>query len=91
MRIASPEPLTLRDILTRVAQSLGRRRVFVPLPEGLVMGGLRTAEMILGSKCPVRSDSLLSLLNPDPSPDFSLPESLQTKIKLRAFEIAKHR
>lgn len=73
---ACPEPVSLRELLTRIARSRGRRRVFVPVPAALVMAAVRTAEKILGRKCPVRSDALLSFLNPNPSPDFTLPTDL---------------
>jgi nucleoside-diphosphate-sugar epimerase len=82
---ACPEPLTLREVLARVARSLRHRRIFVPIPSGLLMGLLRVGEVILGRKCPVRSDSLLSLLNSNPAPDFSRPTAL-VGVELRVFK-----
>jgi nucleoside-diphosphate-sugar epimerase len=76
LHAACPEPLSLRELLTRIAHSLGRRRVFLPVPTTLLMSVLRTGGAILGRKCPLRNDSLLSLLNPDPAPDFTLPTVL---------------
>jgi nucleoside-diphosphate-sugar epimerase len=87
LHAACPEPLTLRELLARIAHSLGRRRVFVPVPAGLLMSMLRAGEAILGSKCPVRSDSLLSLLNSNPSPDFALPPAL-AGVEFRTFGTA---
>ncbi|MGD0651956.1 MAG: NAD-dependent epimerase/dehydratase family protein [Verrucomicrobiia bacterium] len=87
LRVACPEPLTLREVITRIARGLGQRRVFLPVPAALVMTGLRVAETVLGRQCPVRSDSLLSLLNPDPAPDFSLPAAL-AGARFRGFETA---
>ena len=84
LHAACPEPLSLRDILTRIARSLGRRRVFLPVPTPLLMSVLQTGEAILGRKCPVRSDSLLSLLNSNPAPDFTLPTAL-TGVGFRTF------
>jgi nucleoside-diphosphate-sugar epimerase len=84
LRAACPERLTLREVITRIARNLGRRRIFLPVPVTFVMTGLRTAEVILGNRCPMRSDSLLSLLNPDPTPDFSLPSAL-TGVGFRTF------
>jgi nucleoside-diphosphate-sugar epimerase len=90
---ACPEPMTLREILAKIAHSLGYRRVFVPVPAGLLMAIVRTGEAILGRNCPVRSDSLLSLLNSNPAPDFTLPTAL-AGVEFRTFgaatQIARH-
>jgi nucleoside-diphosphate-sugar epimerase len=75
--VACPEPLSLREILTRIAIGLGKRRVFLPVPTGLLMVGIQTLETIMGNRCPVRSDSLCSLLHSDPAPDFTLPKELE--------------
>ncbi len=93
LHAACPEPLTLHELFTRIAHSLGYRRVFVPVPAGLLMAVLRTGEAILGRNCPVRSDSLLSLLNSNPAPDFTLPTTL-AGVEFRTFgaatQIARH-
>jgi nucleoside-diphosphate-sugar epimerase len=65
-----------RAILERIAAEQARRRRFLPLPSFLMFSVLRAAEAMLGSRLPVRSDSFVSLLNPDPAPDFRLPREL---------------
>jgi len=59
-----------RAILEAIASVLGRRINFVPLPWRFVWAGLICAE-IAGLRLSFRSDSLVSLMNQDPSPDFS--------------------
>ena len=81
---ACPEPVPLRDLLTQMACTLGRRRVLLPVPTTLLMSILWIGEAMLGSKCPVRSDSLLSLLNSNPAPDFALPPPL-AGVEFRSF------
>lgn len=67
---ASSHGLSFKRILADVAARKGRRVVFVPVPYGLVLGGLRSAER-LGVKSRLRSDSLVSLVNQNPALDFS--------------------
>lgn len=67
---ASSHGLSFRQILTDVAARKGRRVVFMPVPYGLVLGGLRAAER-LGLKTRLRSDSLVSLVNQSATLDFS--------------------
>ena len=67
---ASSHGLTFRQVLTEVAARKGRRVMFLPVPYGLVLGGLRTVER-LGLKTRLRSDSLVSLVNQSATLDFS--------------------
>jgi nucleoside-diphosphate-sugar epimerase len=67
---ASSHGLTFRQILADVATRKGKRVLFVPVPYGLVLVGLRAAEG-LGLKTRLRSDSLVSLVNQNPSLDFT--------------------
>lgn len=67
---ASSAGLTFRQILRDVAARKGKRVLFVPVPYGLVLAGLRSAER-LGLKTRLRSDSLVSLVNQSGSLDFS--------------------
>jgi NADH dehydrogenase len=81
---ACPEGRTLREILGVLAREQGVRRFFLPVPSPLLLWPLRAAEVVLGPRLPVRSDSLISLLYPNPAPDFSLPASL-AGTRFRAF------
>jgi nucleoside-diphosphate-sugar epimerase len=61
----------LRDLLTRIAETLGRPRPhFVPVPWRIVWVGLKMLE-VAGFKPDFRSDSLLSLVFQDPNPSFA--------------------
>jgi len=67
LRAAHPQPFTMRGVLEVIAAAHRRRPVFVPLPIGLVLVGLRTSEA-LGINLPFRSDSLVSMTHGDPDP-----------------------
>ena len=67
---AHPEPWPFRRLLREIARREGRRPVLVPIPWRVVWLGLRTAE-VLGLRLGFRSDSVVSLANQDPHPDFS--------------------
>ena len=68
MSIAGTPPVLLKELITQLA---GSRRHFVSVPEQLALLLLRSTEIILRSACPVRSDSLISLLNSNSTPDFT--------------------
>lgn len=72
---AHPRALAFREILERLAAARARTPRFVSAPGALGLAGLRTLEA-LGVPLRFRRDSLLSLLNPDPAPDFSAAERL---------------
>jgi hypothetical protein len=63
-------PMSLDDVLreTIAEQGLGRR-ILIPCPWQLVWAGIRTLET-LGISIGLRSDSVISLMNQDPSPRF---------------------
>ena len=82
LSVANPVPLTFRDLLQRTADRFGLRRVLVPVPSTFMVAPLRVAEM-LGVGLPVRSDSVVSLVNANPSPDLNLPDALS--VPLRAY------
>jgi hypothetical protein len=65
-----------RELLKRIAVDQSHRRRFLPLPYFLILTVLRSAEAMLGSRLTLRSESFVSLLNPDPAPDFRLPSEL---------------
>jgi hypothetical protein len=67
---ASKSPMTFREILTRLAAKHSRHPVFLPIPWRVLWMTLRTSEFLrLGLR--FRSDSLLSLVNQNPAPDFT--------------------
>jgi nucleoside-diphosphate-sugar epimerase len=68
--LACDAPWTFKDILQRIALASGRGVSFHSLPWKPVYWLMQTLERG-GIKPPFRSDSLLSLVNQDPSPDFS--------------------
>lgn len=63
------EPIQFRGILGFLAKRSDVSRFFVPVPWRLAWLGLKTSEMI-GLRLGIKSDSLVSLMNPNPSPDF---------------------
>jgi nucleoside-diphosphate-sugar epimerase len=72
---AHPEPWTFRRILEKIAAKVGRRLTFIPVPWRAVWLVLKTAESC-GLRLGFRSDSLVSLVNQNPHPDFSWPAEL---------------
>jgi nucleoside-diphosphate-sugar epimerase len=58
--VAEPDPPTLAEFLRAMAERLGVRARFVPLPFGPVLAGLRVVEA-LRIPFPLRSESLLGL------------------------------
>lgn len=74
MNIANPTPVMLSQLILQLA---GGHRPIVSIPENLVFLILRSAEILLRGSSPLRSDSLESLLNPNPSPDFENTLSLR--------------
>ena len=70
---AASKPWRMRDLLAELARRQGRHPRFIPVPWQPVWAGLRLAELAHVT-VPYRSDSVVSLVNPDPNPDFeSLP------------------
>jgi nucleoside-diphosphate-sugar epimerase len=68
--IATPEPVRIKDILLRIAAEEGRSVFLIPVPWPVLYAGLWSAEH-LGLRLNFRSDSVLSFIFQDPSPDFS--------------------
>jgi nucleoside-diphosphate-sugar epimerase len=73
--MAHPAPVAFRDLLASLARGSGRTLRTVSLPSGLALAPLRVLEAA-GLPLRFRSDSLVSLLNPNPSPDWSVQERL---------------
>jgi len=72
---ANEQGWQLKEILGKIAQALGKRVSFVPVPWHLVWLGLKSLELV-GSRPAFRSDSLISMVYQDPSPSFALLKSL---------------
>jgi nucleoside-diphosphate-sugar epimerase len=68
---AAPNPCTFRHILAVLARKAKRQPLFVPVPWQCAWLGLKTTEL-LGLRLGFKSDSILSLVNPNPRPDFEL-------------------
>jgi hypothetical protein len=69
--LAYPEPWPFRDLVNSIAASESRRVVLIPVPHQLLYAGLRAGEAI-GLKLPFRSDSVISFIHFNRSPDFSM-------------------
>jgi nucleoside-diphosphate-sugar epimerase len=67
---AHEQPWTFRQLLSEIAQGLGKKVKFVPLPARLVWAGLKTAESC-GLRLDFRSDNLVSLMYQNRKPDFT--------------------
>jgi nucleoside-diphosphate-sugar epimerase len=79
-----PQPWTFREILAAIARGLGIKPIFYPLPWRLVWAALCCAEAA-GARLKFRSDSLVSLMNQNPRPDFS--QNAQFGLECRPFKI----
>jgi nucleoside-diphosphate-sugar epimerase len=79
---AAERPIAFREILQTLAQQRGRRVCFFGVPAGLLLAGLRAADLA-GLRLRVRSDSLIGLLNQNPRPDFSATR--HTGVRFREF------
>jgi nucleoside-diphosphate-sugar epimerase len=80
---ANEQPLAFKQLLLEIARALGKEPKFIPLPRRLVWAGMKSAEMC-GLKLSFRSDSLVSLMHPNPKPDFSA--NLETGLVCRPFQ-----
>ena len=67
---ANARPYELREILRILGRRTGRRTMLLPVPWQIEWLALRGAETI-GLRMRLRSDSLISLINQDPTPDFA--------------------
>ena len=74
---------TFRSVLETLAAP--RRKLYLPIPPTAIWAGLRSLEL-LGLRPRMRSDSMVSLLNPDPNPDFTAARRLG--IMFRPFSAA---
>ena len=83
---ANEQPWPFKKLLLEIARGLRRKPKFIPLPWRLVWLGLKSAE-VCGLKLNFRSDSLVSLMNQNPAPDFSA--NSKVGLACRPFEIVK--
>jgi nucleoside-diphosphate-sugar epimerase len=78
-------PVAFADLLRKIARGRGGKPTFVPIPSALMLGVLGAAEAC-GLRLPARRDSLLSLLNPNPAPDFEAARRLG--LRFREFTVS---
>ena len=83
---ANEQPWPFKKLLLEIARGLRRKPKFIPLPWRLVWLGFKSAE-VCGLKLNFRSDSLFSLMNQNPAPDFSA--NSKVGLACRPFEIVK--
>jgi nucleoside-diphosphate-sugar epimerase len=83
---ANEQPWAFKKLLLEIARTLNKKPKFIPLPWRLVWLGLKSAE-VCGLKLNFRSDSLVSLMNQNASPDFSA--NSQIGLVCRPFQIGK--
>lgn len=84
---ANASPKTLKQIIQSLATSQGKgKKIFVPIPSMALWAMLKTAEAA-GLRPRTRSDSLVSLLNQDPHPDFG--QTFQLGVQFRPFDLAE--
>lgn len=67
---ANEQPWPFKQLLLEMARAFGTRSKFIPLPWRLIWLALKSAE-VCGVRLNFRSDSLVSLMNQNPAPDFS--------------------
>ena len=72
---AAPKPIRFARLIELLARAHHRTPRLVPVPGEAIRLPLRILEM-LGFHLPLRSDSIVSFLNQNPSPDLSLPPQL---------------
>jgi len=73
---ASPQEWPMRKLLAAIASHEGLQRTFLPIPWPAVWLGLKCAE-VLHVNSGFRSDSVISLVNQNPAPDFSTAKEFE--------------
>jgi len=73
--LANPTPVPFRDMVQRLAQEAGRKIIPVSVPWQLLYAAFRTAEG-LGLKLGFKSDSIISFIYQNPTPDFAVQSRL---------------
>jgi nucleoside-diphosphate-sugar epimerase len=77
---ASERPLTLRKILETLAERRAKKVSFIRIPQSWILAALRGVEMV-GLRAPFRSDSLISLMNQNPHPDFGPTREIEATFR----------
>ena len=87
VNLAHPEPVSLRTMMRTFAIRNGKSPIFLPFPWRALWAPLRAAEAA-GLNLQFRSDSLVSLMNQNPHPDFRrlsewgiAPRAFDTRLK----------
>ncbi len=70
LTVAHEQGCELQEILSQIAQALGRNVTFVPVPWQCVWLALKALELA-GVRTSFRSDSLISMVYQDPNPTFA--------------------
>jgi len=83
---ANESSVTFGTILRTLAHECGVKPFFVSIPWQIVWAALKFAEKI-GVKLSMRSDSVISLMNPDPSPPFA--ETKRSGVEFKPFNPIK--
>ena len=81
---AHGQPWPFKQLLLEIARGLDKKVKFIPLPWRLVWAGLKSAEAC-GLRLNFRSDSLVSLMHQNPSPDFG--PNVEAGLICRPFQI----
>jgi nucleoside-diphosphate-sugar epimerase len=81
---AHPQPWALKQLLREIARAQDKQVTLLPLPWQLAWAGLKSAET-LGLRLNFRSDSLVSLMHPNPRPDFT--PNAAAGLQCRGFDI----
>jgi len=81
---AHDHPWRFKELIREIARSEGKKPIFIPLPWRAVWLALKSAELC-GLRMNFRSDSLVSLMYQNPSPDFSA--NAQLGLACRPFNV----
>jgi nucleoside-diphosphate-sugar epimerase len=68
--VAHEQPWTFRQLLEEIGRAEGKKNLFIPVPWRLIWLPIKCAELC-GISLKFRSDSLVSLMNQNPSPSFT--------------------
>jgi nucleoside-diphosphate-sugar epimerase len=74
LTIAQPDGIAFRTLLRHIASAQGRHLILIPIPWRVLYAGLKLAETA-GLKLKFRSDSVISFVFQNPSPDFTALDS----------------
>jgi nucleoside-diphosphate-sugar epimerase len=77
---AARRPWCIRDLLKMLSVSRRAEPVFIPIPWRIVWGTLKAFEMC-GLRLPFRSDSVISLVQQNANPDFSIAAGMSVRFR----------